>query len=89
VKRFLLLGEAQLDVKWLLIKPTGNVTMRQIIPAKLYMEMPQGFVGTTKGFIVNVQLSAISLEVEADTHLAVVPDHKLPENLLSLTLENP
>ena len=50
MKRYLLLGRTSVDVTWLRMNSTGQqYHQRQIVPVKIYIEMPFGYVGPAKG----------------------------------------
>jgi hypothetical protein len=87
MKRFLMLGTTQLDIKWLEIDHKGgHVTQWQQVPVKIYVEMPHGYVGPAKGMTINAELSPLQLEVAKDQWLTIVPEEKLPANVLTVTL---
>ena len=87
---FLLLGRTELDVTWLRLNSAGQqFTTRQIVPVKIYIEMPTGYVGPAKGTTINGKFSPLTLEVPAGQFLPIIPTGKLPPTELTVTIESP
>lgn len=86
-KRYLLLGRTSIDVRWLEIDARcGHVTHCDVVPVRLYKEMPHGYVGPAKGYTVNATFAPMSLAVEPGTWLQIVPEEKLPAHQLTALL---
>lgn len=87
IKRYLKLGETELQVKWLEINSEGRSTTHyQSVPVKIFVEMPHGYVGPAKGMTVNAQFDPLSLEVPSGQYLNILSANKKPADGLTITL---
>jgi hypothetical protein len=88
MNRYLMLGTAQLDVTWLKMTPKGNVTLRSIVPVRLYEPMPEGYIGPAKDIQINAQFAPLELHVPAGQWLTIVPQIKLPPTGAHILIES-
>lgn len=79
MKYYLLLGRCDLDIQWLeLDAKGGHVRHNQMIPVRIYKEMPVGYVGPAKGYTVNAKFAPLTLEVPAGQWLQICGPATLP-----------
>ena len=87
MKRYLCLGHTSVDVRFLeMDTKSSQVVHHQVIPVKVFIEMPVGYTGPAKGYTVNANFAPMSLEVEPGQWLTIVPEDKLPATALNVTL---
>lgn len=87
MNRYLHIGTADVDITWLKMTPKGNMTLRTIIPVRLYEPLPEGYIGPSKEIQINGQFAPITLKVPAGQWITIVPQHKMPPNGANILIE--